>query len=81
KWWKRISGATIDFKPALSPSESKKAPLHIKPSRQLDPQNEPFDSMDPRRIKLLLHELRRAEAKGGTWRVVAPWNMVVPFWV
>ena len=81
KWWKRISASTIDFKPALSPSKSKNGPAQSRPSRHLSPQSDAFECLDPRRIKLLLHELRRAEAKGGSWQVVAPWPMAVPFWV
>ena len=47
----------------------------------LSPSSVGFNERDPRRVKVLLHELRRLEAKGGSWRVETPWTMTVPFWI
>lgn len=79
KWWRRIASSTIAFVPASSKSLGNTTPPNA--SRILEPRPEGFDAEDPRRIKLLVHELRRAEAKGGTWSIVAPWPMNVPFWI
>ena len=82
KWLKRISSATIKFTPAPTRPHKARKPL-------IDMFIEPVpvscitgeEVIDPRRVKVLLHELRRAEAKGGSWSVVKPWPMSVPFWI
>lgn len=37
--------------------------------------------VDDRQAKVLLHEIRRAAAKGQHWVFVKPWPMHIPFWI
>ena len=37
--------------------------------------------VDDRQAKILLHEIRRAAAKGQNWVFVKPWPMHIPFWI
>lgn len=77
KWLSRLSSATIELDlTAEGPQklQEKIDILTITPS-------EDVHRFDHRRVRVLLHELRRAEAKGGTWRIIQPWPMTVPFWI
>lgn len=38
-------------------------------------------SLDERQAKVLLHEIRRAAAKGDVWKFIKPWPMHIPFWI
>jgi DNA polymerase-3 subunit epsilon len=78
RWLKRVAGATIQFDPGPSQKCAKKQePI---PKIILEPAAD-MTSFDPRRTKVLLHELRRGAAKGGSWVVVSPWPMSIPFWI
>lgn len=79
KWWKRISEATLEY--SWQSKNSKKATQKNPPAHIIWPQTVRFQEEDPRPVKLLLHELRRIESKDGSWRVVKPWPMHVPFWI
>ena len=77
RWLRRLGGATIKFQPAIKTKQKNlksSAVMFIEP--QVDTQG-----FDPRRVKVLLHELRRSQAKGGSWQVILPWPMAVPFWI
>lgn len=79
KWWKRISEATLEYhwQPKNPQKTNKKKPL----ANIILPQTVRFHADDPRPVKLLLHELRRIQSNEGSWRVVNPWPMHVPFWI
>jgi len=77
KWLFRLSRATIEFNltdQTLKKRQKKSSPFTITPSSS-------SEEVDFRRVRVLLHELRRAESKGGTWVVTHPWPMTIPFWV
>lgn len=77
KWLRRIAGATINFTPA----KRKRKKAEDAASDVVIEASPPSEDFDPRRTKVLLHELRRAEAKGGAWSVIKPWPMSIPFWI
>lgn len=77
KWLKRIAGASITL---TINSQSKGAEKSV-PTIFTIEQNSNELAPDLRRIRVLLHELRRAQSKGGTWEVTRPWSMNVPFWI
>ena len=86
KWLRRISMATITYIPAGKKRRSTGPRNTLKDhspevSRQITPSPILFDEEDPGRVRLLISELRRNEAKGGVWQVVKPWPMAVPFWI
>jgi DNA polymerase-3 subunit epsilon len=77
KWLRRLSEATIELKQVGDSSrknQRKNPTLSIHPS-------EDMVELDLRRMRVLIHELRRAEAKGSSWQVTRPWPMSVPFWI
>ena len=77
KWLLRLSRATIEVQltdQTVKKRQKKSNPFKIPPSSS-------GDQFDARRVRVLLHELRRAESKGGSWVVTHPWPMTVPFWV
>jgi hypothetical protein len=77
KWLLRLSRATIEVKltdQTFKKRQKKSNPFKIPPAAS-------GDQFDARRVRVLLHELRRAESKGGTWVVTHPWPMTIPFWV
>ena len=77
KWLSRLSRATIELDLTAKGHETRKK----KPNTLTIPPSEEIHQFDQRRIRVLLHELRRAESKGGNWRITQPWPMTVPFWV
>ena len=79
KWLRRLSVAEISYTPAVS--LTKRVSKQPRSSLTLIPVAADFNEDDPRRVKVLLHELRRLEARGGSWRVETPWPMTVPFWI
>lgn len=78
RWLRRIAGATIRFTPGAGRGRKRKAEIQ---ELEITPTGSIFEADEPRRTRVLLHELRRAESKGGSWRVIKPWSMTVPFWV
>jgi DNA polymerase-3 subunit epsilon len=84
KWWKRLSEATIQLE-VKSPLNRNKSARGTTVSqtvpRIIVGADDSFDPSDPQRTKILLHELRRAEAKGASWKIIKPWPMKVPFWI
>lgn len=79
KWLQRLSAAEISYSPAAR--SRRNDATEPSSSFMLSPSSVGFNERDPRRVKVLLHELRRLEAKGGSWRVETPWTMTVPFWI
>jgi DNA polymerase-3 subunit epsilon len=77
KWLLRLSESTIQLSLTESSRGKRKKNanvLTINPSGQTG-------AFDFRRVRILVHELRRAESKGAAWQVIKPWPMAVPFWI
>lgn len=77
KWLRRIAGASIHLTVKSRAKGQRKFKSH---EFTLSPTMVEGE-LDLRRVKVLLHELRRAESNGGSWQVTSPWSMNVPFWI
>ncbi len=77
RWLARLADATISFE--LGSTEGAKQ-VDLSRIVTLQPFNDE-NRHDLKRVRVLLHELRRAESRGSRWKVVAPWPMKVPFWI
>lgn len=77
KWLTRIAGASIELSMKTLPKLSRKNA----PSTFVIEHSSEETTADLRRVRVLLHELRRAEARGGSWKILKPWPMTVPFWI
>ena len=70
KWLKRLHHATVSYRTK-----------QCKVDRMIAPSPDIFNPKDSVYARVLLHELRRVETRGGSWSVVEPLRMLVPFWI
>lgn len=77
KWLKRLAGASIELSTKTLTKPSRKNAT----SSFIIEHSSEETAADLRRVRVLLHELRRADARGGSWKILKPWPMTVPFWI
>lgn len=77
RWLRRIAVASIEIQISQN---SKKVNKTQSITFKIDPEPDKSEP-DLRRTKVLLHELRRTESRGGSWKITKPWAMTVPFWI